>query len=379
MPRTWVEIDTEALAWNCRLVQNKIGDASQLLAVIKANAYGHGAAIVARTLHDLGLRWFGVASVEEGKALRAMLPDANIVVLGWIPPEELHGIFESELIPQISDMRFATALDAQAQRQDRVQPVHVKIDTGMGRLGVFPRESENFLGALSRLSHLRVEGILSHLSSADEENLEPSQSQQKIFDEVLRQSQAAGLPVQWFHLANSHAIFRMPHAHYNMVRCGLFLYGLYPTNDYSFDFSLRPVLSWKSQVGLIKEYQPGQTVSYGRTHRVERPTKIAVIPVGYADGYNRRLSNKGLVLVRGAFARVLGRVTMDHIMADISAIPGVQEGDEVVLLGRQGDNRISAEDLAQSLDTISYEIVCAIGPRVSRIPAKQEIALKNSL
>lgn len=378
MPNSWVELDAEALAWNHRLIREKTGSPAELLAVVKANAYGHGMTFVGRALHRAGVRWFGVASVAEGKVLREALPDAVILVLGCVLDEDIAGLFEHKLIPAVSSPRFAAELNAKAQRRGIRVPVHLKVDTGMGRLGLSPKAWEGFLTELSRMPHLDVEGMLSHFSSSDEDDLGPSQDQLKRFQDAARQARASGLPVRWLHLASSNGIFRLPEAHCNMVRAGLFLYGLYPTRDYPHDFGLKPVLSWKSRIGVIKDFAPGQTVSYGRTHTVKAPTQIAVIPIGYADGYNRKLSGKGKVLIRGQFAPVVGRVTMDHIMADVGHIPGVQEGDGVVLIGSQGKNRISAEDMADWLGTISYEIVCAIGPRVERtatIDAKHPLAL----
>ena len=369
MPNSWVEIDWEALAWNHRLIQARIGSETEMLAVVKANAYGHGMVSVARALYALGVHWFGVASVLEGRELREALPDAAILVLGCVLDEEIAGLFEHKLIPAIHSLRFAANLHAKAQRRGIRILVHLKIDTGMGRLGLADTAIGMFLAEVARMPHLHVEGILSHFSSSDEENLKPSRDQLKRFDAAVAQAQAAGLPARWRHLASSNGIFRLPDSHFNMVRAGLFLYGLYPTKQYPHDFNLRPVLSWKSRVCLIKNFQPGQTVSYGRTHTVKKPTKIAVIPVGYADGYNRRLSNTGKVLIHGEFAPVVGRVTMDHLMADVGHIAGVEEGDEVVLIGRQEKNVLRAEDIADWLGTISYEVVCGIGPRVERMLA----------
>ncbi len=366
MPHSWVEINLDSLAWNHRLVQEKIGPDAQCLAVVKANAYGHGMLEISTALYRLGVRWFGVASVYEGQILRKALPEAHILVLGYIHSDEIPCLLEENLVPTVSSILFAAELNARAERRRITRTLHVKIDTGMGRLGLPPAELDAFFKQIARMPHLVAEGILSHFSSADEEDLTHSQAQLKIFEEAVRKMKAVGLPVRWIYLANSNAVFRLQESHFNLVRCGLFLYGLYPSKDYPHNFGLKPVLEWKARAGLIKEFQPGQTVSYGRTHAVQQPTKIAIVPVGYADGYSRRLSNRGKVLIRGHFAPVVGRVTMDHIMVDVGHIPGIQEGDEVVLIGRQGKNQIRAEDIAAWLDTISYEVVCAIGHRVER-------------
>ncbi len=373
MPNSWVELNLEALAWNHCLIISRMSADTQLLAVVKANAYGHGMAVVAPALWDLGVRWFGVASVEEGAELREALPEAHVLVLGCILEQDLDALFENDLIPAVSSSHLASLLNDKAQRRGTQLAVHLKIDTGMGRLGTHVRELGTFLRELGLMPHLRVEGMLSHFSSADEEDLAPSQEQLQKFDAAVEMTRSAGFPLRWAHVANSNAIFRISQSHFTMVRAGLFLYGLYPTKDYPNDFALKPVLEWKSRVGLIKHFSAGQTVSYGRTHTVRKPTKVAVIPLGYADGYSRALSGRGKVLIRGEFAPVIGRVTMDHLMVDIGHIPAAEAGDEVVLIGAQGKRRIGAEDIADWLGTISYEVVCGIGPRVKRIKKKDFI------
>ncbi len=366
MPNSWVQIDLEALAWNHRRIMSALRPGTQLLAVVKANAYGHGMLMIAHALWDLGVRWFGVASVAEGTELRAALPDAKILVLGCILEDEIHGIFEADLIPVVSSLPFATRLNDKAQRRGRKLPIHLKVDTGMGRLGLQVDVLDEFLTQLPRMPHLGVEGILSHFSSADQDDLTATHEQWQAFDAAVQKTREAGFPLRWVHVANSNAIFRFPQAHCTMVRAGLFLYGLYPTKDHPHDLELKPVLEWKSRVGLIKEFTPGQTVSYGRAHTIREATKIAVIPVGYADGYSRALSGRGKVLMRGEFAPVVGRITMDHIMVDVGHISSAKEGDDVTLIGAQGTRHIRAEDVADVLETITYEVVCAIGPRVER-------------
>ncbi len=366
MAHSWTQINLDSLAWNHRLITSRISPKAQLLAVVKANAYGHGMIPVARHLFELGVRWFGVANVQEGRHLREVLPQASILVLGCILTDDVPVLFEHDLVPTVSSLDFAAELNARAERRNMRKAVHLKVDTGMGRLGISTGSLEEFLSQISFFDHIRVEGLMSHFSSSAEDDLAISPAPSRLYENTVRRAEAAGLPLQWVHLANSSGIFRLPQSHYNLVRCGLFLYGLYPEAGYRFNFGLKPVLEWKAKVGHVKEFQAGQTISYGRTHAVTRATRIAVIPVGYADGYNRRLSNRGRVLIRGEFAPVVGRVTMDHIMVDVGHIAGVCGGDEAVLIGRQGQPVIRAEDMAQWLETISYEVVCAIGPRVER-------------
>ena len=260
MPHSWVEIDLDALAWNHRLIQNQIGSKAQLLAVVKANAYGHGVSSLSQDLHRLGVRWFGVASTHEGQILRKVLPDAHILVLGCIASEEIGSLFDHNLIPSVSSVLLAAEINAIAERRGVHKSLHVKIDTGMGRLGLPQTEWEEFIKQIARMPRLMAEGILSHLSSADEDDLSTSQNQLQLFESAVQSMQKAGLPLRWIHLANSNAIFRLAESHFNLVRCGLFLYGLYPSSDYPHDFGLKPVLSWKARVGLIKEFVPGQTV-----------------------------------------------------------------------------------------------------------------------
>lgn len=363
---TWVEVDLDALAANVRELV-RVAGGSQVMAVVKADAYGHGAVPVARTAVEAGARWLAVACLEEGLKLRQGGLKVPILVLGYLPPEEARAAVEADISCCVFGDETARALAQAAVRCGRRARVHVKVDTGMGRLGVRPEDAVGFVRWLKGIPALEVEGIFTHLATADEEDLSFARAQLDAFAAVLAALEREQVHVPYRHAANSAALLRLPAARYNLVRPGLAMYGVYPAPGLETVARLRPVLAWKTRVAQVKVMRPGETVGYGRTWRAAGNEVLITLPVGYADGYRRVLSGRAEVLVRGRRARVAGRVSMDQLTAALPAGAEVSPGEEVVLLGRQGEEEISAVDLARAADTIPYEVLAGIGRRVARV------------
>jgi alanine racemase len=367
---TWVEIDVEATAHNVRRTREMIGPRVHLMVVIKADAYGHGASRIARVALSNGAEWLGVASLNEAIALRDAGIAAPVLVLGFSPAWSARQALLNEVAITIFDPEIAQAFNRAATELGRRATVHIKVDTGMGRLGLLPPDVLPFLRQLQSLSHLQVEGIFTHFSvadSAEPQHRDHTDTQLRRFRTLLSQLEAASLRPPLVHCANSAAILTRPETHFDMVRLGIALHGLDPSPEVRCPADFQRALSFKTTVAQVKRYPPGTPISYGNTYRTEHEQCIAVIPVGYADGFRRAPRHWGEVLVRGRRAPVVGRVTMDQTMIDVTPIPGVRIGDEVVLIGRQGDDEITAEEVAARLGTINYEVVSGILARVPRI------------
>lgn len=363
---TWLEVDLEAIAHNVRRVVEMIGPEVALLAVLKADGYGHGALRVARTALNNGARYLGVASINEGAVLRQAGIAAPILILGFTPAWQARELVLNDLSATVFDLDVAGALSRAARELDRQVRVHVKVDTGMGRLGLLPNGVLPFVQDLRALPGLALEGIFTHFSVAD---ADPDYTRWQIgrFRQVLATLADEGLTFPLVHAANSAAILSLPESHFSMVRLGIAMYGLHPSPQVSCPPDFRPALAFKTQVAQVKTLPPGSSVSYGNTYRTEGEQRIAVIPVGYADGFRRAPRHWGEVLVRGRRAPIVGRVCMDQTMLDVTGIPDARQGDEVVLIGEQGGQRISAEDVAERLGTINYEVVSEILARVPRV------------
>lgn len=364
---TWVDVDLEAVAGNVRRIVVLVGPQVDVLAVLKADGYGHGALKVAHTTLNNGATWLGVACLGEAVALRRAGVDAPILILGFTPAWQareavLHGVTTT-----LFSREVAEALSRAAADVGRVARAHVKVDTGMGRLGLLPAEVLPFMRSVSDLPFLEVDGVFTHMAAADDADLAYTYWQLQQFEGVLSELRATGLLPRHIHAANSAALLRIPASHYNMVRPGIALYGLNPSSVAPLPDGFRPALSFKCQVAQVKELPPGSFVSYGRAYRTSRPERIAVIPVGYADGFRHAPAHWGEVLVRGRRAPIVGRVCMDQTMIDVTEVPGVRQGDEVVLIGTQGEERITVDEVAQRLGTINYEVISEILARVPRI------------
>lgn len=363
---TWLEVDLEAIAHNVRRIVGHVGPGVRVLAVLKADAYGHGAARVARTALNNGASHLGVASINEGAALRRVDITAPILVLGYTPAWQARDLVLHDLSATVYNLDVARALSRAARELNRAVRVHVKVDTGMGRLGLLPEDVPAFVADLRALPGLVLEGIFTHMSTADSD-LAYARWQLARFRQVVEALAGDGVHFPLVHAANSAAILALPESHLNMVRLGIAMYGLQPSAEVPLPPDLRPALSFKTQVAQVKALPPGSFVGYGKSYQTAGEERIAVLPVGYADGFRRAPRHWGEVLIRGRRAPIVGRVSMDQTTVDVSHIPGVRQGDEVVLIGEQGDERITAEDVAERLGTINYEVVSEILARVPRV------------
>ncbi len=368
--RAWVEINQDALAYNVRQIRQTLSPGTALMAVVKADAYGHGAVTVAQTAVQAGASWLGVATIPEGIELRQAGITAPILLLGAANmPEQVRAIAHWHLQPTLGNPKqalvFAETLAEGVGRSPL--PVHLKLDTGMSRLGTSWQEAANFAHLVQGLPQLQIASVYSHLATADEHDLTVLRLQQQRFEVAIAQLHSAGIHPPRLHLANSAATLVDSALHYDQVRTGLLLYGLHPAPHLADRIVVRPVMQVKARITQIKSLQAGEGVSYGHRFVAERDMQIAVVGIGYADGVPRLLSNQLEVLVRGQRMRQLGAITMDQMMVDVSALPQVQVGDVVTLLGTDGGDRITADDWANAIGTISWEILCGFKHRLPRI------------
>jgi len=359
-------IDTEALRFNYGQIKAGIPATTKMMAVVKANAYGHGAVEAATALEGLGCDFFGVAMPEEGALLRAGGIKAPVVVLAGVFPEQVAGLFTFDLTPVIFDIKTASLINDFAKAKGARKKVHVKIDTGMGRLGLMPADAGRFFDEFKAMANLELEAVLSHFSESESGDRSFTEGQLALFLETVGRIRESGVDPGIIEIANSAAAASFPEASLNMVRPGIMLYGSYPAPRLRESIKLKPAMSLKTSVLHVKTLEAGSPVSYSRSFVTKRRSAIAVLPIGYADGLSRALSNKGSVLVRGTRAPIVGKVCMDLTMCDVTGIPGVRAGDEVVVIGAQGEDRITAEELAEMAGTISYEVFCSISARVER-------------
>jgi len=363
----WAEVDLNRISHNMREIRRLVRKSCELMAVVKADGYGHGALPVARAALMAGASRLAVAIPEEGVTLRKDGIPSPILVMGSLWPEQAEVIVSNSLTATVFDLPLAQALSAEAKRQRKNVRVHLKVDTGMGRIGLFPRDVVPFINQVLRLPYLEIEGIYTHFATADAVDKTYAYQQFGLFEKVIKEMKDAGIQIPLRHAANSAAILNLPESHLDMVRPGIILYGINPLEGGSPSINLKPALSWKAKIAYVKRVPAGTGISYGRTHITRGSVRIATLPLGYADGLSRALSNKGEVLIRGQRAPIVGRVCMDQCMVDVSQIEGIQVGDEAVLVGSQGRKRLSAEEVAQKIGTIGYEVVCNIGKRVPRV------------
>jgi alanine racemase len=360
-------VDLDALCWNFRQIRARAGSRVKILAMVKANAYGHGAPAVAQALASEGCDAFGVATLEEGIELRQAGIRASILILGGVYPEQVEQLLQYTLTPVLHELETLRRLDATLHDRRANLNAHLEVDTGMGRIGFPAAEIDSWLPKLDQLKSLTMEGVFSHFSEAESSNEPYAQTQFRTFSLVVDRLRQAGLVFPLTHMAKSAALITFPESHLAMVRPGLILYGIYPSPDMAKEIALKPVLTWKTRIIQLKRLPKGASIGYGRTFVTGRKSLIATLPVGYADGYRRVLSNRAAVLVRGVRAPVVGRISMDLTTIDVTDIGKVQQGDEVILLGGQGAATISADEMAGWANTISYEILTSIGARVPRI------------
>jgi alanine racemase len=366
---TWAEIDLDALASNFRLVRERVGHGVKVMAVVKANAYGHGAVACARRLSAEGADWFAVAMPEEAIELRRAGLVQPILSLGgfWNGQEQL--CLKDSIVPVVYRLDMIEALDRAAREAQMVADVHLKIDSGMGRLGVRYDEVAAFADALRPFKNIRVDGVMTHFAAADNPDLDCFTDEQlKRFRQAIETLREHGHRPSYEDMANSAGTFAHPSSWGNMVRPGGVLYGLWrdilpPANEPP---RLLPVMSVRSRITLLKRVRAGETLGYGCTFEASRETIVATLPIGYNDGYVRALSNRGRAIVRGCYAPVAGRISMDLTLLDVTDVPGVALNDRVTLLGEDGGLSITAEDIAKTTGTLSYEITCGISARVPR-------------
>jgi alanine racemase len=374
--RVWAEIDLDQLSANVQALSKQAGDA-RLLVVVKANAYGHGAVQTARAAIEAGAWGLGVASLDEGEELRRAGITAPVLVLSSSAPAQAERLVRSDLRVTIGTLELGEALSRAAQAAGREALVHVKVETGMNRYGVAPEEAEPLALALRKLPGVTVEGVSTHLASSDEPDKTFTRGQYQRFLDCARALD--WIPIH--HVSNTGALLDLPELRLGMVRCGIGVYGYYPSASVRRDVALRPVLALRTRVARIASLQPGEGVGYGLDWRATRPSRIALVLAGYGDGIRRALSNRGVALVRGCRVPYAGRVAMDMLMLDVTDAPGVTLDDEVTLLGQQGNECVDADEMASLCNTISYEVISGLMERVPRlytrggkIVARQDLA-----
>ncbi|HKL12272.1 MAG TPA: alanine racemase [Halanaerobiales bacterium] len=363
----WAEVNLDHIKFNLNQVIKNVPEETMVMAVVKADAYGHGVLPVAHAAVEAGADRLAVALPEEGRKLREADFELPIQILGEVLPKQVSILVENDLIPTISKLETVEQLDELANKKGITKKVHVKVDTGMGRIGVFPDNALDFIKEVMSFENIKVEGLMTHFAKADEEDKDYTYNQWDQFQMVIDRLEEENIDIPIKQAANSATIIDLPHMALNMVRPGIMMYGLRPSHEVDQDFKLKPALSWKAQIVYLKEVPPGTGISYGATYITKKKAKIATIPMGYADGYARLLSNKGEVLINGQRAPIRGRVCMDQFMVDVTHIDDVKIGDEVVLIGKQGDAEFSATEMADLIGTINYEITCDITKRVPRI------------
>ncbi len=363
---TWAEVDLDAMANNVRLLAN-IAAPSKIMAVLKADAYGHGMLKAARTVLNNGATWVGVATLGEAVQLRKAGIDAPILVMSYMPAWQAHEAIRHNIRATIFDEEMAQAFSRAAGDINQTAYIHVKVDSGMGRLGLLPEQVLPFLQRTTQLPNLKVEAVYTHFATADETDLSFAKQQLHCFQTLLTELTTAGLRPPLAHAANSAALLNLPESHFDLVRPGISLYGLQPSATTHLPAGFRAALAFKSTVGQVKTLPPNSPVGYGATYFTQGQETIAIIPVGYADGFRRGPHTWGEVLVKGQRAPLVGRVSMDQCAINVTHIPNVRQGDEVVLIGQQGRETITAEEVAERLGTINYEVVSALLARVPRV------------
>ena len=364
--RSWVEVDLDRYRQNCSEVRRLVGPSVKIMQVVKADAYGHGALQISKAAIKNGAACLGVANADEGMQLRFSGIEAQIVVLSPPTYSEIDDIIKYELIPSVSDPAFARELQKRLEKLDRGLPIHVEIDTGIGRGGISRSDALKAVREIAGMTNLRLDGIYSHFACSESADDDYNLKQWALFHDLLEEIERIGIRIPLRHMCNSGGLMNFPQCHLDMVRPGIMTYGVYP-GEPVVGTCLLPVMSFKTCIVLIKDFPAGYSIGYNRTYITSRPTRIATIPVGYADGYGVILSNQGKALVRGKRAPIVGKVSMDICTLDVTHIPDCAIGDEVVILGQQAEDAITAFEIARRAQTNSYEILCALGKRAPRV------------
>jgi alanine racemase len=375
LKRTWAEVSLDAIDHNFKVICNQLNPETRVCCVIKADAYGHGAVTLAKEYEELGADWFAVSNLEEAMQLRGAGIELPILILGYTPPEKAAKLSELNISQAVLSADYGVRLSFEAQKAGVTVKVHIKLDTGMSRIGFFyqdpARDARTIedIRRVCRLSCIDAEGIFTHFAVADEgdDGRDYTLKQFGNFTDAISQLKRHGISFKIRHCANSASIFDYPQMQLDMVRPGIVLYGLMPSGNLKSKPDLIPAMELKSVVSLVKTVEPQTTVSYGRCFTAEEQTKIATVPIGYADGYPRHLFGQADMLVKGKRARIVGRVCMDQLMLNVTGIPGLQEGDTVTVFGHDGESFLPVDELAELNQTINYELVCMISKRVPRI------------
>jgi alanine racemase len=363
---TWIEVNLDAIAQNVKNIKKLIGEKKELMAVVKVNAYGHDILEVSPVVLENGATRLAVARLEEAIFLRKSGITVPILVLGLTLKEQAEFLVSYDITPAVCEFEMIEKLSESAVQMNKMTKIHLKVDTGMGRIGIFPYDVLRFIKRIKALKNVEIEGIFTHFSVADEKDKFYTEEQFRKFIGILTILEKEGIKIPIKHVGNSATLLDLPHMWLDMVRPGLAIYGLYPSKEVKKTINLIPAQQFKTKIVFIKELPLGESISYGRTYITKRRMRVASLPVGYADGYNRLLSNQGEVLVRGQRVPIIGRVCMDHCMIDVTNLTQVEIGDEVVLWGRQEEEMITVEEIAQKIRTINYEIVHM--PDKKRVP-----------
>ncbi|QSZ28295.1 alanine racemase [Aceticella autotrophica] len=364
----WAEVNLDNIKHNYNQIRKMTDKDAGIMAVVKANAYGHGSYEVSKAVIENGADYLAVAIIDEAIELRELGIDKPILILGYTPIEYVKEIVKYDLTQTVFELKYAYELSREAYNQGKKAKIHVKIDTGMGRIGYHDLEkAEEEIVEMSLLEGIYIEGIFSHFSSSDEKDKEYTLWQFKKFKEINERLSKHGVKIPVRHIANSAAIIDLPFTHLEMVRPGIILYGCYPSDEVEKKADLRSTMAIKARIVQLKDVSENEFISYNRTYKTSKTSKIATLPIGYADGLNRLLSNNHNVIIKGKYAPIVGKICMDQCMIDVTNINGVEEGDVAVLMGEQGDKSITPDDIAKKIKTISYEVYCGISRRVPRI------------
>jgi len=381
MRPVWAEIDLDAIAYNTKNIKKLIGD-KELIAIVKADCYGHGAVDVVPTFLENGASRLAVAMLTEGIELRENNINAPIVILGYTPLYLGEEIINYDIEQTVYDLDYAKELSEIALSLNKRAKIHIAIDTGMGRIGFLPcSETIKTITEICTLKGLEVVGIFSHFSTSDEKDKSYTKEQLLEFTKVMENLKALGIQIPLKHLSNSGAIIDMPETYLNAVRPGIILYGYYPSNEvFKDNLSIKPALTLKTKIGHVKELDEDMYIGYGKTFKTNKKTIVATLPIGYGDGYPRALAENAKIIVNGKFAKILGKICMDQCMIDVTDIENVETGDEVIILGEEGDLKFNADDIAGALGTINYEILCMLKSRIPRVYIKNKeiVKVKNN-
>lgn len=380
MRPVWAEIDLDKAAYNMKNIKKLVGD-KEVIAVVKADCYGHGADDLAPVFLENGASRLAVAILTEGIELRKKNITAPIMILGYTPLELSEELINNDIEQTVYDLEYAKKLSSLAEKLGKKAKIHIALDTGMGRIGFIPNEeSIEAVEKIASLKGIEIIGIFTHFSTADEYDKTYTNEQFKKIKDFIAELEKRGVNIPLKHASNSGAIMEMPETYLDAVRAGIILYGYYPSNEVDKNkLDIKPILTLKTTVSHIKEVEEGTSISYGRTFITKRKSKIATIPIGYADGYSRLLSGKAKVIINGKFAPVVGRICMDQCMIDVTDIGEVKVGDEVILLGEEGNLKFNADDFAEIMGTINYEITCMLKQRIPRVYIKEGkvVSVKN--